>query len=96
MATRNASGGGNIYFSPSWVAVGDHFYRASHIDEKGEMKLYRVQRPKRVVWRKSSFCTQAECAEVTRKNGMIPLRSSLARRVVVRYTGRVPGTDSWH
>ena len=50
------------------------------------MTFYRVRRPKRVAWRKSSFCVQGECAEVTDKNGMILLRSSLAPRTVVRYT----------
>jgi Domain of unknown function (DUF397) len=50
------------------------------------MVLYRLQRPKSAVWRKSSFCAQGECAEVTRRDGMILLRSSLAPRTVVRYT----------
>lgn len=58
----------------------------SYAYQKAEMKLYRVQRPKRVAWRKSSFCVQGECAEVARKDGMIMLRSSLAPRAVVRYT----------
>jgi hypothetical protein len=48
------------------------------------MKLYTIQ-PK-WAWRKSSFCVQGECAEIAWKNGMILLRSSLARRAVVRYT----------
>jgi hypothetical protein len=50
------------------------------------MKLYKVQRPNRTVWRKSSFCVQGECAEITRKDGAILLRSSLAPRDVVTYT----------
>jgi hypothetical protein len=50
------------------------------------MNFHRVQRPKRVAWRKSSFCVQGECAEVTHKDGMILVRSSLAPRTVVRYT----------
>ena len=49
------------------------------------MKLYEL-RPMKAVWRRSSFCATSECAEVTRKDGMILLRSSLAPRVVVKYT----------
>lgn len=49
------------------------------------MKLYEI-RPKRVVWRKSSFCAAGECAELAQKDGAILLRSSQAPRVVVTYT----------
>ena len=50
------------------------------------MKTYEIRRHKGADWRRSSFCVQGECAEVTRQGDMILLRSSLAPRVVVRYT----------
>jgi hypothetical protein len=50
------------------------------------MRLYRARRVKADDWRKSSFCAQTECAEITHDDGVILLRSSLAPRVVVRYT----------
>jgi hypothetical protein len=43
-------------------------------------------RSKRTAWRRSTFCATAECAELTHEDGMILLRSSLAPRVVVKYT----------
>jgi len=49
------------------------------------MKHFNL-RLKRVVWRRSSFCAANECAEVASKDGVIFLRSSLAPRIVVRYT----------
>jgi Domain of unknown function (DUF397) len=50
------------------------------------MRLYHAKRVKADDWRKSSFCAQTECAEITRDNGDVLLRSSLSPRVVVRYT----------
>jgi Domain of unknown function (DUF397) len=49
------------------------------------MKSFDVQ-PKRAAWRRSSFCAATECAEITRQDNMIVLRSSLAPRRVVKYT----------
>lgn len=49
------------------------------------MKLYEL-RPKRAVWRRSSFCASGECAEIARKDDMVLLRSTLTPRVVVKYT----------
>jgi len=50
------------------------------------MKRYEGKRYKSITWRRSSFCAQGECAEVTRRHGLILLRSSLAPREVVSYT----------
>lgn len=50
------------------------------------MKLYSLKGRKSDSWRRSSFCAQGECAELTRTDGMIVLRSSLAPRAVVKYT----------
>lgn len=50
------------------------------------MKLYEVRRPRRVAWRRSSFCAGGECAELTRTDDMIFVRSTLAPRKVVKYT----------
>lgn len=47
--------------------------------------MYHAKRVKADGWRKSSFCAQTECAEITRGDGVVLLRSSLAPRVVVRY-----------
>jgi Domain of unknown function (DUF397) len=49
------------------------------------MRLYEM-RLKRAAWRRSSFCAAGECAEIARKDDMILLRSSLAPRVIVKYT----------
>lgn len=49
------------------------------------MRLHDM-RPKTAVWRKSSFCAAGECAEIARKDDVILVRSTLAPRVVVRYT----------
>lgn len=85
MATRADSPGWQyLLVSPWWVTCCVLLFPLS--DLKAEMKLNREQRPKRVAWRKSSFCVQGECAEVTHQNGMILLRSSLAPRAVIRYT----------
>lgn len=54
--------------------------------QKAGMKIYEIRRRKGADWRRSSFCVQGECAEVTRKDDMILFRSSLAPRTVVRYT----------
>ncbi len=50
------------------------------------MKDHERRRPKQAAWRKSSFCMSGECAELAHEDGMILLRSSLARRKVVAYT----------
>jgi hypothetical protein len=50
------------------------------------MKLYDVRPNRRAAWRTPSFCTGGECPEITSKDGMILLRSSLSRRIVVKYT----------
>jgi hypothetical protein len=39
-----------------------------------------------VAWRKSSFCSAGECAEVGQKDGMVLMRSTLAPRKIVTYT----------
>jgi Domain of unknown function (DUF397) len=49
------------------------------------MKLYEL-RPMRAAWRRSSFCATSECAEITRRDDTILLRSSIRPRVVVRFT----------
>jgi hypothetical protein len=41
-------------------------------------------------WRRSTFCASGECAEVTKKDDKILLRSSLAPSVIVTYT-----PDEW-
>lgn len=50
------------------------------------MKLYGVRLNRRAAWRTPSVCTGGECPQVLSKDGMILLRSSLAPRVVVKYT----------
>lgn len=50
------------------------------------MRLFDVQRPSAVAWRKSSFCSGGECAEIRRKGDRILVRNSLAPRAVVAYT----------
>lgn len=49
------------------------------------MKLYEL-RPKRVAWRRSSFCAAGECAELAQDGDVILLRSSVTPRVVIKYT----------
>jgi Domain of unknown function (DUF397) len=49
------------------------------------MKLFEL-RPRQAAWRRSSFCATGECAEIGRRNGKILVRSSLAPRVVVKYS----------
>lgn len=39
-----------------------------------------------VAWRRSSFCANSECAEVTQQDGLILLRSSVTPQVVIRFT----------
>jgi Domain of unknown function (DUF397) len=50
------------------------------------MTPYDWQRPGRAVWRRSSYCYSGECAEITREDGMILVRSSMAPGAVVTYT----------
>ncbi len=47
--------------------------------------------PHLVIWRKASFCQRSECAEITRQNGEILIRSTRAPDRVVRFTGA-----EWH
>jgi hypothetical protein len=54
-------------------------------NEKAWMKLFEL-RPRQAAWRRSSFCATGECAEIGRKDDKILMRSSLAPRVVVRYS----------
>jgi len=52
-----------------------------------QVKLYRTQ-AKRVgaQWRRSMFCANGECAEIAKDNGYILMRSTLAPKVMVRFT----------
>jgi hypothetical protein len=50
------------------------------------MRLFDVQWPSPVAWRKSSFCSGGECAEIRRKKDRILVRNSLAPWKVVKYT----------
>jgi Domain of unknown function (DUF397) len=50
------------------------------------MRLYEFRRPKRAVWRRSSFCAAGECAELVRAEDKIFLRSSHDPKVIVKYS----------
>jgi hypothetical protein len=51
------------------------------------MQLYGAVRATQPAWRRASFCASGECVEVTRRDGMIFVRSSSERwRPALRYT----------
>jgi hypothetical protein len=53
------------------------------------MNLHEARLPE-MAWRRPSYCSSGECAEIATLDGMIAVRSSMAPSTVVRYTA-----DEW-
>jgi hypothetical protein len=50
------------------------------------MRLNLAARGGQPQWRRSRYCANTDCVEITRLNGIIMLRNSTHPRTVVRYT----------